>query len=236
MKHIDTTATAIRKIKSNAKQIKLEQGITLSEALEIAAKQAGYENFHHATTCESNTQKNERAGSLGTLKLRYFEMENSVRFDVDDHDSLDLVTDELDDIVAEAGGGFGDMTTIPEEGIKLIISACKTLTQREPAFLDGYAHWVGALVSHYQHQEAIKIGLPVLEAAFDLLQSAPKKYKVSYYELPNRPFFRLAHNMVLAYYGVKNNADAKKLAQKMLKLWPNDNVGFRFLLKPLHAE
>lgn len=236
MKHIDTTATAIRKIKSEAKKIKLEQGITLSQALEISAKQAGYDDFHHATNCAANTQKAQNFKGLGTLKLRMFESEKTVRFDVDDNDVLNSAIVELDDAVDEVGGGFGDMTVIPVAGLNQIISACDSLTKREPAFLDGYAHWVGALVALEKNKDAIEIGLPVLKTACALLETAPKKYLLNYYELSNRPFFRLAHNLVLAYYGDNKNAEAKKLAQKMLKLCPGDNVGFRFLLEPPEAE
>jgi|APLak6261703504_1056268.scaffolds.fasta_scaffold00220_26 hypothetical protein len=236
MKHIDTTATAIRKIKSEAKKLKVEQSITLSQALELAAKKAGYDNLHHATCCAANSKKITKFNGLGNLKLRFFEYEGTVRFELDDDDLLDEVTEELDDVVDEAGGGYGDMSEIPTTGLKRIIAACEMLTKREPAFLDGYAHWVGAFVAIKKNKEAVDIGLPVLDAAFKLADTSPKKYKFSYYELPNRPFFRLAHNLVLAYYGNGQNVEAKSLAEKMYKLWPNDNMGFRFLLEPLDKE
>lgn len=233
MKHIDTTATSIRKIKTAAKKIKLEQGITLSESLEIAAKQAGYDNYHHVTTCEANTKKNKTNKLLGCLKI--FEYEGSFCFDVENNDALYIVSEELDDTVDVVGGGLGDMTMISHEGLDLIASLCKKLIEKEPAFLDGYAHWVGALVAKQDYKEALSIGLPALEAAFDLLPPVEQEFQVSYYELSNRPFFRLTHNLVLAYYGENKKAEAKKLAKKMLKLSPNDNMGFRFLLKDPNA-
>jgi hypothetical protein len=236
MKHIDTTATQVRKIKSEAKKIKIEQNIKLSQALEISAKKAGYDNFHHVTHCAANTHQTPTFKGLGKLKLRMFESGGTVRFDVDDQDAMYAVSDELDEIVDEVGGGLGDMTEIPNAGLKQIIAACDRLIKSEPAFLDGYAHWVGALVALGMHKEATLLGAPVLEAAFELLKTAPKKYQLSYYELPNRPFFRLAHNLVLAFYGDNKNTEAKKLAQKMLKLWSNDNMGFRFLLEPPEAD
>ncbi|MDN5624290.1 MAG: hypothetical protein L0G96_14235 [Acinetobacter sp.] len=232
MKYINTTATAIRKIKSNAKIIKNEQSIPLSQALEISAKQAGYDDFHHATYCASKTQEDKKTISLGSLKLRFFNSEKTFRFDVDDEENLDTVTDELDEAVEEVGGGFGDMSLIDDTGLNQLTQVCKALVEREPAFLDGYAHWVGALVALSKHNEAISIGAPILDIALDLIQSAPKNFKLNYYELSNRPFYRLALNLVFALYGVNKNKEAKDLAQKMLKIWPNDNIGFRFLLVP----
>lgn len=232
MKHINTTATAIRKIKSTAKIIKIEKSIPLSQALEISAKQAGYEDFHHATYCASKTQEDKKIISLGSLKLRFFKSEKTFRFDVDDEENLDTVTDELDETVEEIGGGFGDMSLIDDIGLNQLTQVCKALVEREPAFLDGYAHWVGALVALGKHNEAISIGTPILDIALDLILTAPKSFKLSYYELSNRPFYRLAVNLVFALYGVNKNKEAKDLAQKMLKMWPNDNIGFRFLLVP----
>ncbi|BBL22353.1 MULTISPECIES: hypothetical protein [Acinetobacter] len=55
MKHIKTTATAISKIKSTAKKIKVTQDIQHTKALDIAAKEAGYEHYHHAVTCAAKT-------------------------------------------------------------------------------------------------------------------------------------------------------------------------------------
>lgn len=232
MKHIDTTATAINKIKLKAKKIKSELSLSLSQALEISAMQAGYVNFHHATLCASNTKKNKSIKLIGFLTLKFYEPERTVRFELKDDDLLNIVTDELDRLIDEIDGGFGDMSYTHESGLNLIVQTCESLIKREPAFLDGYAHLIGALVELDKIKEALSVGLPVLEAAFDLLQPAFKKYQLNYYNLPNQPFFRLAHNLVLALYKANRNAEAKKLAQKMLDLWPNDNVGFRFLLVP----
>ncbi|EMR8015388.1 hypothetical protein AABF64_002073 [Acinetobacter baumannii] len=176
---------------------------------------------------------------LGRLQLRIFDDEKSYRFDIEDDELLYQVDDELDSVLEAVSGGMRDLTTIPQAGLNKLAKTCERLVKREPAFLDGYAHWVGALIEQNKHTKALEIGLPALNAAFEILDTAPKKckkYKLNYYELPNRPFFRLAHNLVLAFYGVNKNNEAKELAQKMLKLWPNDNSGFRFLLTPLDEE
>lgn len=61
MKHIETTATAISKIKSNAKKIKAAQDIQLTKALDISAKEAGYEHYHHAARCAAKTLENKNS-------------------------------------------------------------------------------------------------------------------------------------------------------------------------------
>lgn len=51
MKHIHTTATAVEKLKSEAKALQKDSGATHSAALEKIAVQHGYTNWHHVTTC-----------------------------------------------------------------------------------------------------------------------------------------------------------------------------------------
>ncbi len=216
-----------------AKQIKAEQDILLSQALEIAARQNGYENFYHVTKCADRTKQLNISNVLGSLTLRLYDEISSVSFHLEDEDKLNFVTENLDDIVAQVDDGFGDMTTIDEYGLNLIIKTCQKLTEEEPGFLDGYAHWVGALTTLGYSKEAEAIGRPVFEAALGLLKTAPKHYKMDYYILDNRPFYRLAHNLVLAQYENRQIAAAKRISKLMLKFNPNDNTGFRFLLEPL---
>lgn len=232
MNHIHTTATAINKIKSTAKKIKVDQDIKLAEALEIAAKQAGYDSYHHATTCAAKTIEDKKTEQLGSLRIFLRKAERIAEFEVEDEGALYSVTDDFDMVYDQIRGSFGDLTTLDHDELEHLILNCKAFVHIEPAFLDGYAHWVGALVAQENFIEAIKVGEPVANAALDLIKDIPKTYKLNYYSLANRPFFRLIHNLVLALYGDNKNTQARKLSEKMLELWPNDNVGFRFLLDP----
>lgn len=232
MKHINTTATTINKIKSTAKKIKVDQDIKLAKALEIAAKQAGYDSYHHATTCAAKTIEDKKTEQLGSLKIVLRKAERIAEFEVEDEGALYSVTDDFDMVYDQIRGSFGDLTTLDHDELEHLILNCKAFVHIEPAFLDGYAHWVGALVAQENFIEAIKVGEPVANAALDLIKDIPKTYKLNYYCLANRPFFRLIHNLVLALYGDNKNTQARKLSEKMLELWPNDNVGFRFLLDP----
>ena len=55
MKHIDTTLTKIKKIKSLAKKIKKEKSIQLCKAQDEASREFGYDDFRHAHHCFKNT-------------------------------------------------------------------------------------------------------------------------------------------------------------------------------------
>lgn len=235
LKHINTTATAISKIKSKAKLIKVEQKIPLSQAQDIAAKESGYENFHHASKCASDTQVIKSKIVIDTLKLELMYLPSTVSFTCSDEQKLDYVTTQLDEVMDQISDGFGDMETMDEIALNYTVKICKKLTEYEPAFLDGYAHWVGALTTLGYGNEAVSVGLPVYNAAIELLKNAPKDHVVYYYELKNRPFYRLAHNLVLALYKDGQNGAARKISKQMIKFNPNDNTGFRFLLEPLEG-
>lgn len=253
MKHIPTTATVIRKIKTAAKRIRDEQGISLGQAQDVAAQAVGYAHFHHASTCVANTEPGLTAlfGGLGQLQfvvedyaqdwITYDDNGNergSVRRFAGmflaglDNESLDVVTEELDDVSDEIGGGMGDMSVMEPSGLKRLIRCCQRLTGLEPAFLDGYAHWAGALVTLNHGAEGVAIARPVYDAAIALLPTTFKGY-IPYSYLENRPFHRLAVNLLLAYDQMNQPDEAKAIAQRMLKWWPNDNIGFRFLLSDI---
>ena len=248
MKQIHTTATTIRKIKTKAKHLKTELNIQLAKALDLAAIEAGYESFHHANHCLENSNKTNSFKGIGSLSfdIDAYQTDWSMfdekgadlppaqktagKFNVGQREqSLYDVTDELDELTDEIGSLTGDMTEIPHHDLQTIIRACARLTEREPAFIDGYAHCAGALVSIERHEECISMAEPVFNAILSLI---PKSFTgfIPYYYLENRPFHRLAGNLVLAYHGAGKNSKAKSVAEKMLLWWPNDNMGFRFLL------
>lgn len=69
MKHINTTATQVGKIKSAAKLIKVDKSISLSKALDVAAIDAGYNDFHHVSFCAAKT-RDERIATKPSTILR----------------------------------------------------------------------------------------------------------------------------------------------------------------------
>lgn len=55
MRHIRTTATAVEKLKLEAKQLSKKTRTPLTTARELAAKKAGYDNWKHVTVCAAST-------------------------------------------------------------------------------------------------------------------------------------------------------------------------------------
>lgn len=232
MKFIKTTKTTISKIKADAKKLKKERNITLANALELTAIEYGYENFHHATECAKQTEQQANQTPKSEYWLRVFKDEKQYRIETTNPDLLDKVTERLDDFLEMNYLDADEYSPRFVANRKALATLCQKLVILEPRFIDGYAHWAGALVSLERFDEAVTVAEPVLNEIFELFATAPKSYKPSYRDLPNRPFFRLAHHLVLAYFGQEENDKAINLSKKMLKLWPTDNIGFRFLLTP----
>lgn len=156
-----------------------------------------------------------------------------VLFQPEDHSLLNIVTSSLDRFLEEEGSSedFGDYGP-PVEHSQALANLCKGLIRRNSSFLDGYAHLANAQFWLGEHDETIKVCRPVFDQVSSLLPEGFKG-RIPYSRLENRPFHRLAHSLVLAYYGLKSAAGDKQallLAKQMLKWWPNDNLGFRFLL------
>jgi hypothetical protein len=249
MKHVPTTATAVSKIKKAAKALKLAKGIEHSAALDAAARDAGYENFHHVTSCAAKTQAPARSALLGALifavhrelgEFQTYENEGieevtirkkeGVFQAIGQREAMEKATDQLHDLLEELdGGGVGDMHTMGSEANQRMAELCESLCKVAPEFLDGYAHRAGALVALRRHAEAVEVAAPVFAAASELIGKGYKGY-VPYWYLENRPFHRLAHNLVLAHAGTGEADKAHLIAAQMLKWWPNDNIGFRYLL------
>lgn len=56
MRHILTTATAVEKLKHEAKQLGRQTGSSLNDARELVAQRAGYDHWKHVTVCETATR------------------------------------------------------------------------------------------------------------------------------------------------------------------------------------
>lgn len=231
MKHVDTSSTVVQRIKSAAKKIKIEKNILLSEAQEIAAKEAGYENFHHVHWCASNTHKPYQFSGLGKLSVIAFEQYEVLRFGIKGSDqSFVEVTERLDNALDDINPVYKTFSAERMAHRKLI-NVCEHCTKQEPAFLDGYAHWMSALVEIKKPKLAVEIGLPVYDAACKLIDEAMNVYKLSPYELSNRPFYRVAFNLAAALYADGKITEAKTIANKMLIYSPEDVRGFKYFLE-----
>ncbi len=151
---------------------------------------------------------------------------------VSTHPSIEKEIDELDEFLDTSG--WRDWDSPPVELAQELIQLCEELIRRQPSFLDGYAHLAVALMHMGKHREVLERFLPVYEKVVFKFPDA-KKFRglISYSELENRPFHRLAMNLVVSAYEhgtLKSNAIGAKIARQLYAWWPNDNLGFRFML------
>jgi hypothetical protein len=248
MKHIPTTVTALRKIKAEAKRMREAQGISLARAQDAAARDAGYEHFHHVTACLAKTETPMPLRFAGLSQL-VFHIEEDPGYDEANADAVEVrATRQIGRFAARNDSGslessalalnatldhldtvFDDVGEMPPADLEMIIARCRDLTAAEPAFLDGYAHWASALVALNRGAECVGMARPVYDAACAMVPGTFNGL-IPYWDLENRPFHRLAHNLLLAHKQAGQFAEAKAIAQRMLQWWPNDNIGFRFLL------
>jgi len=228
----------------------------LSDFQELAAKAQGFPSWHAAITRKESsadypkgTRRVEMIDfdqiearlqvELGSRVLEeYHDDGRSKRprehqcafFQPTDFETHDEVTRELDQYL-DAMGLVGDNGPPPAYSVAMI-DVCQSLVMKEPGFLDGYAHWANSLYWLGRYQTVIDMNKPILDRLTGMLPLGFKG-RVSYSALLNRPVHRLVHTLVLAYWKLQTSEGdraAIALSKKMLKWWPNDNTGFRFLL------
>lgn len=191
MQVIPTTQTAVRKIKQAARRIQREQAVPLATALDLAAKAAGYDNFHHVTWCASKSAE-------PALRFSLFPNIGPGPRQGDFYSGKVLAkpTDQLDRLLDQRGF-FGFEDAAPED-LQRIVRLCQQLTTEYPLFLDGHAHLLGALCELGKPGAA----LPAAQQAFDAAMAmVPSTFNgvIHPLRLDNRPFYRLAHNLRYAY-------------------------------------
>lgn len=226
---------------------------SLAQYQELIAKASGYPSWHAAAKAKQLESPEGDSGS-SQFAVRLILQRKSIteftksgkakppveldcaRFQPSDHKLLSFVTASLDQFLDEVGPSdhFLNEGSPPVEHSQALAKLCRQLIQQDPCFIDGYAHLGNALFWLRRHEETIAVCQPFFDQLCALLPS-DFEGRVAYTDLGNRPFFRLAHTLVLAHYGLgtqAGNKQALKLAQRMLKLWPNDNLGFGPLLTP----
>ncbi|MES2190173.1 MAG: hypothetical protein V4454_08625 [Pseudomonadota bacterium] len=228
----------------------------LSDFQELAAKAQGFPDWHAAITRKEQFVDHPKGkkrvemidfdqigarlqvGLVSQVLDEYHDDGRSKRpreqlcafFEPTHAESHDKVTHELDQYL-DAMGLVGDNGPPPAYSVALI-DVCQSLVMKEPGFIDGYAHWANSLYWLGRYQNIIDMNKPILDRLADMLPSGFKG-RVPYSDLMNRPVHRLAHTLVLAYWKLQTPEGSKAaiaLAKQMLKWWPNDNIGFRFLL------
>jgi len=138
----------------------------------------------------------------------------------------DEALDEFSERLGGLTGAFRDYTPL---GLASLLAAARKAVERCPLYLDGWNRAAGALFTQGKFAEAMAIVEPVAVALLDLLPSEGT-IQASYRDLSNRPFYRIVHCYLLLLHQAGRHREADVLAGRMYGLWPNDNIGFRFLL------
>lgn len=104
------------------------------------------------------------------------------------------------------------------------------ILNREPEFLDAYAHIGHQLLYEGQIDKAQEYYQKGLDIAHKLI---PKDFsgQIPWADLDNRPFLRLHHGYILCQIQKGNVQNALKLMHQHLSWNPNDNIGVRFLVE-----
>lgn len=146
-------------------------------------------------------------------------------------DALDVQRedDSLDALADRLGGATGDFNDYTARGLASLLRASREAVARCPLHIDAWNRVAGVLFTQRNFQDALAVAEPVATALLDLLPPQGV-IQVNYGRLDNRPFFRIVHCYLLLLHEAGRHREADALAERMCQLWPNDNLGFRFLL------
>lgn len=224
--------------------------LKLADCQELIARTHGFPNWHAAATHQATTVVNDVgvASSFVVLPLsiqcevqeieEYTEsgdLKSPCKYQflrIAPTRSINAVTGELDAFMEEARW---DSWEVPPTDLAFRMAAlCEQLTAKQPAFLDGFAHLAVGLIHLGRNGEVITRLLPVYEAVVASFPDSERfDGRIPYSDFSNRPFHRIAANLVVAAYRSgtsRGDALGSKIAKQMYRWWPNDNVGFRFML------
>jgi hypothetical protein len=183
------------------------------------------------------------------LSIAYSKQDGSPTRFVDGHElHLDYATDDfrekarladdaLHDAFEEAGMSFdGRLDTIKPDAMSHLIEVVEASLRRCPFNLEGVPRLAGCYLQGRRDADVLAFIEPIAKAVLAMLPEN-ENIHVSYYELDNRPFHRMMLHYVLALDRACRHVDADAAAKRMLGLWPNDNIGFRFMrTKALRAK
>ena len=240
------------------------EGGKLAEFQELIARTHGYPSFHAMSEAHKATdQKRPDSPGLGALFVAYHGIQSWPMYDLNGNPKkpkkmaygqlgldvtgysgeniLDKVTDQFDEACDMEGGLTGDFDDYSPKSLNKLLHLADKLTKQEPAFLDGFAFQVGAYVHIGQNKKDISLAEPLIASIFEMIAKCTEEHEAKemlmpYSCLSNRPFHRLAHGLVLAYLAERETGKGISLAKRMFSLWPNDNIGFRFIIADTYGN
>lgn len=146
-----------------------------------------------------------------------------------DQAQVDSEERAMDALVERAGGFSGSFDEYSPESLSIMLTQARDAVARCPLYLEGWNRIAGTLWTQKKFTDGVEVAEPVVTSLLALLPTEGV-VQVSYGHLNNRPFFRLVHCYLLLLHELGRHREADSLADRMYKLWPMDNIGFRFLL------
>ena len=146
-----------------------------------------------------------------------------------DQAKVDREDRAMDALEERVGGYSGSYSEYSPADLSMLLDQAREAVTRCRLYLDGWNRIAGSLWTQKKFREGLAVAEPIVLTLLELLPTQGL-IQVCYGQLQNRPFFRLAHCYLLLLHALERHREANALARRMLQLWPNDNIGFRFLL------
>lgn len=258
--HLKKQAKALRKLLPGFVQ-EHSTTPTLSACHELIARCSGYPSWHAAVTARSDAVEAQpddpweaeqrmllqsfrshlawrqvRGDSMSEDALR--EGLVSVRIEPVNRAGAEQLEDQLNGFLESHDLRVESQPSATATSLRDLADLCQRQVSLAPWFIDAHAHLAFALNAMGRHEDAFKQGRPVFNALVAMLPDGEGfKGRISWYELSNRPFHRLAYQVASAYLANRAEGDgyrlrAEELVERLRAWWPNDNIGIRYLLQP----
>jgi tetratricopeptide (TPR) repeat protein len=116
----------------------------------------------------------------------------------------------------------------------------KIIAQGDPSEQYIYLDSFNGLGSIYFDEGNLKKAKSCYNYVYDQLNNILgedwRKKELNYHILENRPYFRAIQGMLLVFWREKKFKKAEELAETLLTIWPNDNLGIRFIVDDIKNE
>lgn len=216
--HGTTTATAVRKIKLAARSIQRDGSLSLSAALDRAAQEAGYNNFHHVTVCAKSCKESRLPPLRFAISPPTFAglvLPGDPQGEFYLGPDVERLTDQLDRLMEDLDMDSFFAEPHPAE-LKKLAEACSRWINEVPLFLDGHAHVLYALCELNDPSGGVDGARAAFDAAYQLIPNDFCGF-ISQYRLDDEPYYRLGENLAIAYRRLKRPADARSVEGRLRK-------------------
>lgn len=221
---------------------------TLSACQELAARLEGLPSYHAAQQRASSGPEpapaTKASSSLGALecwiwedgtgwrKPRTWQEPGSAVLSLSRRESdMAEIEGMLDEHIEKSlPGPVSYLKDMSPKALQKLVKLSKKALEMEPGFLYAMALQVGALTELNRAEEAAWLG--ATQVALVDYQLLPPGFagEISYLEASNRGYHRLNHHLVLALQACGRREEAAVVANKMVRFWSRDNLGFRLLV------